>query len=146
MKLAVNNQSLDSLRILIKERFADFNRGSSPSRGRKYPVELRELVCQGSLTGIPPGDLEKLSGMSSTAVKRAMALKASRHPGSARPKPEAPRRLEVVGAVAAGRQPASAVMIRLPSGVTIDLGDPSGLTTALLGTLAYLEAPHVASR
>ena len=146
MKLAVNNPSLDSLRALIKDRFADFNRSSKPSRGRKYPVELRELIREGHLTGIPPRDLEELSGMSLTAIKGAVALKTRRQVVSAPPIPKAPRRLEVVGSAADSRPLSSSVMIRLPSGVTIDLGDPSGLTPALLVTLANLEVPHVASR
>jgi hypothetical protein len=48
MKLAASVQPVNDLQNLIKSRFAEFNRQSSPSRGRKYPPELRELICVNS--------------------------------------------------------------------------------------------------
>jgi hypothetical protein len=69
MKLAASVPSLNDLQNLIKNRFAEFNGQSSPSRGRKYPAELRELICRGSEAGIGPMDLRRLSGMSDTAIK-----------------------------------------------------------------------------
>ena len=46
MKLATNSIPRD-IKSQIKDRFAEFNRKSAPSKGRKYPAELRELVRHG---------------------------------------------------------------------------------------------------
>ena len=137
MKLAASVQPLTDLQNLIKNRFAEFNRQSSPSRGRKYPPELRELICRGSEAGIGPMDLRRLSGMSDTAIKCTLAKVKS--------KPMASRRLEVVGLPVESRQRASPLIVRLPSGVTIELADTAMLTTTLLGALGRLEVNHAAS-
>ena len=143
MRLAVSNQSTDSLRALIKERFGTLNRQSLPSRGRKYPQELRELVRQGASAGIAPVELSRLSGMSSTAVKGALEKKS--RVVAAKRKVLPARRLEVVGVVAEPRRCPTGLVVRLPSGVSIEL-DGSGLTSTLLLTLARLEVAHASSR
>ncbi len=138
MKLANATSSLAELETLIKNRFAEFNRHSSPTRGRKYPPALRELVCEGSAAGIRPSDLRRLTGMSETAIKCTLA--------KAKAKPAKPRRLEVVGLPAEPRQALNPLIVRLPSGVTIELADSALLTTSLLRSLVGLEVDHVASR
>lgn len=137
MKLAASIQSVNDLQNLIKNRFAEFNRQSSPSRGRKYPPELRELICRGSEAGISPMDLRRLSGMSDTAIKSTLAKSKS--------KPVAWRRLEVVGTAVEPEQRSSPLIVRLPSGVTIELADATMLTAALLSALGRLEVNHAAS-
>ena len=142
MKLATNSIPRD-IKSQIKDRFAEFNRKSAPSKGRKYPAELRELVRQGAISGIKPKDLKRLSGMSSTAIERAQSVTLS--VDDARPVP--PRRLQVVDAVSEQRQQVAApFLIRLPSGVTIEMAGEAALTQTLLHTLASLEVKHAASR
>jgi hypothetical protein len=139
MRLAASVQSSDDLQILIKNRFSEFNRRSAPSRGRKYPTELRELVCRGIAAGIRLVDMKQLTGMSVTAIRFALA----------KAKPEKslkPRRLEVVGLPAEMRPPSSPVIVRLPSGVCLELSDASMLSSALLHSLASLDVNHATSR
>ena len=139
MKLASTTRPLAELETLIKSRFAEFNRQSSASRGRKYPEALRKLVCEGNAAGIGVSDLRRLTGMSQTAIKWALANAKTRLP--------APRRLEVVGSPVFESRPASSpLIVRLPSGVTIELSDAAQLTSALLRNLASLEVGHAASR
>ncbi len=137
MKLAPANQPIAELQNLIKNRFAEFNRQSSPSRGRRYPHELRELVQRGSAAGIGPMELKRLSGMSETAIKCILAKVKTKA------KPLAPRRLEVVGLPV--EQSTSPLIVRLPSGVTIEFADASMLTVTLLSALSSLEVKHAAS-
>ena len=139
MRLAASAQSSDDLQVLIKKRFSEFNRRSAPSRGRKYPAELRELVCRGMAVGIRLVDMKRLTGMSLAAIRSALS--------QAKPeKPLKPRRLEVVGLPAEMRPPSSPVIVRLPSGVSLELPDASMLSSALLHSLASLEVNHAASR
>ena len=141
MKPALANQPIAELQNLIKNRFAEFNRQSSPSRGRRYPPELRELVQRGHAAGIGPMELKRLSGMSETAIKYILAkVKAI-----AKSKPLAPRRLEVVGLPFEPRQKLVPLIVRLPSGVTIEFSDASMLTATLLSALSSLEIKHATS-
>ena len=138
MRLASNTQAPDDLQTLIKSRFSDFNRRSSPSKGRKYPPELRELVRRGIAAGIRPADLKRLTGMSDTAVRSTLSKARSE-------KREKPRRLEVVGLPSIGRA-SSPLVIRLPSGISIELSDASMLVAALQAAQSNLEVNHAASR
>lgn len=143
MKL-VSSQRTDDLLATIKARFAEFNKSSLPSQGRKYPNELQALVKQALSEGAEPATLCRLTGVSSTAISRwRTKAKSAKAPRSS--KLAAPRRLEVVGSGADGKVRA-AVVIRLPSGVTIELGAQATLTGDLLASLANLEASHAASR
>ena len=139
MKLATAVLPLSGLEALIKNRFAEFNRHSSATRGRKYPNALRELVREGGAAGIRPSDLRRLTGMSQTAIKCTLAK------AKAKPKVAAPRRLEVVGSPAEPVKVSNSLVVRLPSGVTIELIDSTMLTPALLRSLAGLEVNHAAS-
>ncbi len=138
MKLATAVLPLSELETRIKSRFAEFNHHSSPTRGRKYPPALRDLVCEGNAAGIRPIDLRRLTGMSQTAIKCTLA--------KAKSKPAAPRRLEVVGSPAEPQKAWNPLVVRLPSGVTIELTDAAMLTPTLLLSLAGLEVDHAASR
>jgi hypothetical protein len=73
MKLATAVQPLSELESHIKNRFAEFNRHSSATRGRKYPPALRDLVCEGIAAGIRPSDLHRLTGLSQTAIRSILA-------------------------------------------------------------------------
>ncbi len=147
MRLANNGQSLDSLRMQIRDLFADLNRRSAPSRGRQYPSELRALVRQAYSSGISIVELRKLSGMSNTAVRGALK-QGSDSKGRSAPsvKGPPPRRLEVVTSQCETRAPRGPLVIRLPSGVTIELADAGSLTASLLHSLANIEVSHAASR
>ena len=140
MKLAVGSP-YDNIRSQIKDRFAEFNRKSSPSKGRKYPADLRDMVRRAARSGIKPKELEKLSGMSSTAVKLAIGVVAT--PITA---PVAARRLQVVPGANYHQQVSRPLLIRLPSGVTVELAGEAALTSTLLHALACLEVTHAASR
>ena len=147
MTLAITTQPLDDLRTLIKRRFADFNRHSSPSRGRKYPAELRDLVKQGAAAGIRQIELIDLTGMSQAAIKYAVdnpkPMVAKKKRGLAL----APLRLEVVEpANHLQFQEPRSLVVRLPSGVTIELANAEALTVSLLTILARLEVDHATSR
>lgn len=138
MKLAAAAHPLSELQDLIKNRFSEFNRSSSPSRGRKYPPELRELVARGSAAGMSKKELRRLTGMSETAIIMALV--------KAKTKTPAPRRLEVVDLPVGARLKPMPLIIRLPSGVTIELAHQEMLNAALLSALNSMEVNHVASR
>ncbi len=138
MKLATASLPLAELEALIKNRFVEFNRHSSATRGRKYPPALRDLVCEGNAAGLSPSELRRLTGMSQTAIRCTLA--------KGKAKPAAPRRLEVVGSPAEPQKVLKPLVVRLPSGVTIELTDAAMLTPALLRSLAGLEVDHAASR
>jgi hypothetical protein len=135
MRLATSVQTPDDLQSLIKSRFQEFNRRSSPSTGRRYPNDLRELVQRGIAAGIRPGELKRLTGMSQSAIRSALS----------KAKPEKPRRLEVVG-LPPIQQASSSLIIRLPSGISIELPDASMLTSVLVAAQNSLEVNHAASR
>ena len=135
MKL-VRTPTADDLQDEIKKRFAKYNGTRPPSRGRRYPSELKELVCHGGSQGLKVATLCRLTGLSSTAVHRW--IKAVPAP------PTTARRLAVTHANPPAAV-ASPVVVRLPSGVTIELGDSRVLNGDLLATLSTLEVRHAAS-
>lgn len=139
----VSAQRSDDIQARVKARFGEFNRTSSPSRGRKYPKELRALVSQASAEGVELSTLGELTGASSTALARW--CQAAKLPPPRRPRPPAKsRRLEVVGGDADKRpQP---ILVRLPSGVSIEFGDGAVLSGDFLVTLATLGVNHATSR
>lgn len=111
----------------------------------KFPtLPLVGMVRQALADGAEPSTLCRLTGASSSAMNRwAESAKAS-PPSQAADPVAAPRRLEVVGAdVGRNDRP---VVVRLPSGVSIELSSPAALDRGLLTTLASLEACDVASR
>jgi len=138
MKIVTKIRPFDDIVTLIKTRFLEFNRKSSPSKGRKYPADLRELISKGAAAGISQSELRRLSGMSKTAIANAMqgAIK----------KPLTVRRLEIVGSTAGCPVKLSPLVVRLPSGITIELSDAQMLTATLVSTLANLEVNHATSR
>ena len=135
MKLAVQPVCHADLETVIKSRFAEFNRRSSPSQGRRYPSDLRDLLCQGSLSGLSNSDLRRLSGMSPTSIKATLA----------NAKPVRARRLEVIPAAAPETKSGTPLTIRLCSGVSIEIPDVGMLTVELLANLSNLEAGHASS-
>lgn len=139
MKL-VRVPQADGLQAEVKKRFSDFNRQRPPSKGRRYPVELRQLVTQAAAQGVKISELSRLTGLSSSGVRRWV-------PTASAAKSAAPRRLEVVAAAEpVPPVPAVAVVVRLPSGVTIELADGRALTGCLLAALGAPEVRHAASR
>jgi hypothetical protein len=144
-------------RKLIKDGFAEFNRDSVATRGRQYPVHLRELIAQGYLAGLKRQELRNLSGMSYCALDyaiRSPSLRGekivSKENPSAKPSDKSrriqPRRLEIVPEDRGMAPALNPLLIRLPSGVVIELRDGSALTPSLIQALAKVEANHVASR
>lgn len=149
MSFATDTNSQEDVRKRIKEAFTEFNRNSAPSHGRRYPIELRQLIFQGHLAGLKPKELMRLSGMSSTAVTYA-TKKNSRSgallPHKQKSKSLAPRRLEVVSELVEPVEDRSPLVIRLPSGVVLELRDGTALTSSLIHVLANVEVNHVTSR
>lgn len=139
MKL-VRVPQADGLQAEVKKRFADFNRSRPPSKGRRYPDDLRQLVCQAAALGIKVSELSRLTGLSVTGIRRWV-------PKASTTLAAAPRRLEVVAAdETLSPVRALAVVVRLPSGVIIELSDGRALTSGLLAALNALEVRHAASR
>lgn len=134
MRLAASVPAPDDLQSIIKSRFQEFNRRSSPSRGRKYPNDLRNLVQRGIAAGIPPADLKRLTGMSQTAIRYARTKAQTAKP----------RRLEVVG-MALVQLASRPLVIRLPSGISIELSDTAMLTPVLKAAQGSLEVAHASS-
>lgn len=140
MKL-VSTQQTGSLEGELRRRFSEFNRSSSSPKGRKYPPELQVLATQALKAGMKPAELKRLTGAAGSTVHRWAHAEVTQ----AAPKPTVtvadPRRLEVVaGAPAKG---SDRVVVRLPSGVTIETAELSG---ELLVKLAGLEVGHASSR
>ncbi len=136
MKL-VHAQQADDLQCEIKRRFTEFNRSGPPSQGRRYPRELKELICQAGVQGVKPAILVRLTGLSTSAVTRWLATAA--------PAPVAARRLAVVD-TSPPREVIAPIIVRLPSGVTLELSDGRSLNSELLAALNTLEVRHAASR
>lgn len=147
MKLATKIDSLEELKTNIKERFAEFNRNSVASTGRQYPKDLRALIIQGHIAGLKRSALNALSGMSTTAISYAIKSNkvGSHHPKSTHIK-KTPRRLEVVADVLPSRSNRNPLVIRLPSGVILELADETLLTPSLIHTLTNVEVHHAPSR
>ncbi len=135
MKLAIQPASHADLETVIKSRFAEFNRRSSPSQGRRYPSDLRDLLCQGSLSGLSNSELRRLSGMSPTSIKATLA----------NVKPVCARRLEVIPSAPLEEAARIPLTIRLSSGVRIEIPEVGMLTAELLINLSKLEVSHAAS-
>lgn len=142
MKL-VSTQRGDDIEAQIKSRFAEFNRSSSASKGRKYPAELRALVRQASVKGIDRSILAELTGASSTALTR-WCKGAKVRPTRRQQEAVKPRKLEVVGGHIDQRS--RPLIVRLPSGVSIELGDGAALDGELLHALLTLGGGHATSR
>ena len=143
MKLVKGHQTGD-LETRLKHKFSEFNRTSSPCRGRKYPKDLRTLVGEALAGGMSPGTVRRLTGVSPAAMhKWARIVKSSASAASSPKTIIAPRRLEVVGS-----RPGQggAIIVYLPSGVSIEFADAAQLNHDLLTDLATLEVSHASSR
>lgn len=138
MKL-ISAQSDDDIQAKVKARFAEFNRTSSPSKGRRYPEELRALVNQAVAKGATLSTLRDLTGVSSSVL---CGWAKGGNPTTA----AKARRLKVVGvsvSVDKSRQP---IIIRLPSGVSIEVSDSKVISGNFLVALASLGGSHATSR
>lgn len=138
MKVPHDIESKEVLRTLLEKRFAEFNRKSPSVNGRRYPRELQELVRRGKKCGITYSELQRLTGMSATAITSAIR--------KVKDTVSSPKRLEVIGTTTKQQSDTNVFTIRLPSGVCIELSKAELLTPTLLITLAKLEVHHVASR
>lgn len=142
MKLA-SAQRKTNIEAQIKAAFAQFNRSIPPSKGRRYPVELQILVRQALVEGLKLSDLSRLTG-TSVSVMRRWIKSGNSDLKQASDKNAQPRRLEVVGADF--RKPQDLTVVRLPSGVSIELPGQASLSRDFLTALAALEVTHASSR
>ena len=127
----------DGLQAELKRRFADFNRLAGKTR--RYPKELKDLVRQAAIEGCKVPELSRLTGLSGSGVRSWL-------PRAGSPRPAEARRLEVTRAGAEASTLAAVVVVRLPSGVTIELADGRLLTGDLLSMLGAAEGRHAATR
>lgn len=125
----------------VRRRFADFNRSRPPSKGRRYPDELRQLVCQAAAQGCKVAELGRLTGLSASGVRRWLPKVKATRPAVAA------RRLEVIAPdVAPPLACSSVIVVRLPSGVTMEFAEGRALTSELVTTLMDLEVRHATAR
>lgn len=138
----VQAKQVEVLQSEIKQRFTEFNRSSSTSKRRRYPDELKELLQQAYAQGVKVGTLCRLAGVSRPVVKGWLAPTEASAPVKA-------RCLAVVNSAAAPARaavPVAAVVVRLPSGVTIELVDSRALSPDLLAGLCNRGGGHATSR
>jgi hypothetical protein len=131
---SVNHDKISTLEAELKDRFAEFHQLNPASNRRRYPRELKALVVQAKEKGLRSATICRLSGLSSSAVHRYSAAGG--------PKVIQPRRLTIVDTKAAQKGKAP-VVIRLSSGVSIELSDGSGLSPDLLKSLSALVSAEV---
>ena len=142
----------DSVLAEITKRFAEFNAAKPLARGRRFPEDLLPLVQQALTAGVKPAALHKATGVSRATIERWVKAWAS----SPRKIAARARQLEVVNERQTtdaprreARSSAAAVVIRLPSGIAIELPTSAVLDRALLLTLAQLGGEggsHAAAR
>lgn len=151
MKSTSARQSQDLLRDKIQKSFAEFNRRSSPSRGRRYTSDLRNLVCQARQAGLSLVEIQRLSGMSKSAVGFALGKTAiaSKHQDT-RP---IVRQLKVVPSDGGNLRTEDHVksyrpkiVVRLPSGACLEFDDACCLSSELLVVLMGKGLADAASR
>ena len=129
---SVNQEKISTLEAALKDRFADFNKSGAASGRRRYSRELKDLVIQAEIW-TRTATICRLSGLSACTVHRC--------PRSAKAKPIQPRRLTIVDTKP--RHAFASVVIRLPSGVAIELGDGRELNFDLLKSLSALTGGEV---
>ena len=134
MKLKSANQS-SSLQSEIKRRFSEYSRSNPSSKGRRFPLELKELVARGRGEGLKVALLCRLTGVSKGAITRW---------SEAAVKDTEVRKLSVASERPSST-PNSSVVIRLSSGVTIEFRDGQSLEVGLLRTLNSLEVSNASS-
>jgi hypothetical protein len=130
---SVNHDKISELEAELKDRFAEFNKLNATSSRRRYPRELQDLVVQAKGKGLKSATICLLSGLSACTVHRYLR--------SGKAKPIAPRRLTIVEPRA--RQALASVVIRLSSGVAIELSDGRDLSVDLLKNLSALVSAEV---
>ena len=109
----IRNQATDDLQNEIKKRFTEFNKSSSPSKGRKYPKPLKDLVSRAAAQGIGQQTLRRLTSMSGSTVSCCCKKLPAK----------LPRRLEIIETETITPQvvqPTGNVLVRLPSGISIE--------------------------
>ena len=114
----------------IKSRFAQFNELNRPGKGKRYPVELKDLVRQAALDGVVINDLLRVTGVS--ALSLARWLEHSSLPTV--------RRLEVIDQA---DSPGASRFVHFPSGVIIEFGGAVS-TASLVEVVCRYEACHAA--
>ena len=138
----VTIQVADEFQNEIRRCFSEFHRRYSPSKGRKYPEELRGLVRQARSGGIAPARIQEITGVSRSAILQWS--KSAKGTSIERTTPPAARRLEVIGEQR-GHQNIFAV-IKFPSGIAIELSDHGVLNLEFLQSIATLEVRDAAPR
>lgn len=129
------SNSGNQVREKLQVAFAEFNRQSRRSKGRRYPPQLQKMVREAAAAGLSKSELMKLTGMSDSAMRYAVG----QTPAKAKPQARTAsvRRLEVVSAASEPLGESSKLTIRLPSGVVIqgdvDMIVRSGILASLVG-------------
>ena len=124
---------LASLALDLASKFQAFHSPIGGKRQHRYPKELIESACVAYKSGVPRKDLVKITGVAWGGLQRWF----KKSPASKKP-----RRLKVVAGFAEEKMSASCqqnILIRLKSGVVIELPDVDCLSVSFLKTLSVLE-------
>lgn len=120
----------------VKRQFAEINR--LPGKSRRYSDGHKDLVRQAAAQGIKVPELRRLTGVSACGIRSWLGKKGL----SGAPKA---RRLDVVDSGAPTLTSNVAVVVRLPSGVSIELRDGRLLSAELMCMLSGVGGGHAAS-
>jgi predicted transcriptional regulator len=135
-----NQEEIVELETQIKDRFAEFTKLNPVSKRRRYPRELKELIFAAKEKGLRAAAICRLTGLSSSAVHR--------YAKSQKPLTIRPRRLTIEG-TKPEKKITAPIIVRLSSGVAIELSEEQDLSLDLLKRLAALgscEVGDVAAR
>jgi hypothetical protein len=133
---SVSPEALGEFQAELKRRFDEFTKVTPASKKRRYPQALKELVRQAREKGLSAATIIRLSGLSLSAVHRYANLRESKEAI------RQPRRLAVVD-TRHERIVSARIVIRLASGVAIELSDGRALNFDLLKDLSALGVREV---
>ena len=118
----------------LSSSFQTFRSQTASTLSRRYPKELIESTCKAYLSGVPRKELVKITGVSWANLKRWF----QKSPASKKP-----RQLKVVVESSVSLEAPTLshqnILIRLKSGVVIELPGVECLTLPFLKTLSVLE-------
>ena len=134
MRISQNKIILD-LEDEIQRRFDSYNKLNPPKNTRRLPSDLIELLLYAAAEGVKKQTLSQISGVASSTINRWQKCKKT--------KKIPPRRLEIVREedVEFENRPnltLAEAIVRLPSGIAIELMNSRSLTRDFLITLSEL--------
>jgi len=142
------NQIIPGLEDEMRRRFSNYKKMHPVAKSRRFAPDLIELVRRAATQGMKKGVLCQITGVSSSTMHRWLNGRKLEN--------IQPRRLEVVRDEEVVVQPNSPVLkakicpsiaaiVRLPSGITVELADSRALVGDLLFALSTMEVRHASS-